>query len=444
VKTLNYIKDFLNCWLDRWRTFRDKNADVEHRVCSLLEFICMPVSMLTVLCIFLQCVIEKSGLYTFPAWWTNYAIRILASAAIGYLTNWVAIEMLFKPFDEDKWHPFSIMTLGWWRQGMVPRNKAKIAKTLGEEVKGKLLDPDTIAEELCQMIESVVKKPETQEKLCAQFQEIVRQNEKNIIDFIAPKIEQSIAEQFDKLVKPETVMEFWTSTIEPKLKAKETRELIANKITDGLKRRTPQVISMIRNEITTAIANYVSGIPLIGGQANNIANAIVSSINWQNWEQKLQDKLASEDTQEILREEILNLTNQFNEYIKSDEASDKVNSIIENLRLKLRSYLKSFIEDKLPEMAHGIFNNEELAKWLRESLLPKAVAFFKDYMQREGKDLIVQKLDIAHRVEDAVNKQDMEQFYNMINSVAAKHLGAIQVLGYALGAIIGALQTFLL
>lgn len=441
---MNYIRSIFNGWQDRWRTFRDRNADIEHRVCSLLEFICMPVSILTVLAIFLQFAIEKSGLYAFPTWWTNYAIRILASAAIGYLTNWVAIEMLFKPFDEDKWHPFSIMTLGWWRQGMVPRNKAKIARTLGEEVKEKLLEPDKIAEELCQMIESVVKRPETQERLCSQFQEIVRQNEKNIIDFIAPKIEQSIAEQFDKLIKPEMVMEFWKSTIEPKLNAKETRELIANKITSGLKRRTPQIMDMVKNEISTAIVNYVSGLPFFSSQATTIAAAIVSSINWQSWEQKLQNKLASEETQEILREEILNLTNRFNEYIMSNEASDKINSIVENLRLKLRSYLKSFLENKLPEMAHGIFDNEDLAKWLRESLLPKAVAFFKDYMQREGKDLIVQKLDIAHRVEEAVNKQDMEQFYNMINSVAAKHLGAIQVLGYVLGAVIGALQALML
>ncbi|MBQ7651415.1 MAG: DUF445 family protein, partial [Victivallales bacterium] len=406
------------------------------------------VSMLTVLVIFLQFAVEKSGLYAFPAWWTNYAIRILASAAIGYLTNWVAIEMLFKPFDEDKWHPFSIMTLGWWRQGMVPRNKAKIARTLGEEVKGKLLEPDKIAEELCQMIESVVKKPETQERLCAQFQEIARQNEKNIIDFIVPKIEQAIAEQFDNLIKPETVMEFWTSTIEPKLRDEETRKIVANKITDGLKRRTPQIMVMVKNEVRTAIVNGIRTIPLfsfLGSSANYIADHVVTNvIDWNDWEQKLKDKLASEDTQAILREEILNLTNRFNEYIKSDEASDKVNLIIENLHEKLRAYLKSFLENKLPEMAHGIFSNEDLAKWLRESLLPKAVAFFKDYMQREGKDLIVQKLDIAHRVEDAVNRQDMEQFYNMINSVAAKHLGAIQVLGYALGAIIGALQTLLL
>ncbi len=441
---MKYIRECYTGWLSRWGIARDRSADKGRRTCALLEFLCFPVSLLTILCIFIQFSVEKSGLYVFPAWWTTYAMRILSSAAIGYLTNWIAIEMLFKPFHEDKYHFFSFITFGWWRQGMVPKNKAKIAAKLGEEIKGKLLNPDTMAEELCQMIESVVSKPETQAKLCAQFQTIVRQNEQSIVDFVAPHIENSIAEQFDRLIKPETVMEFWTSTIEPKLKAPETRELIANKITDGLKRRSPQIIEMVRGEVRTAIVNYVRTIPFIGSQADSIAAAIVGSIDWKNWEDKLNSKLASDDTQNILRDELLNLLRQFNEYIHSEEAAEKVGAVIDNLRNKLRAYLKDYLNTQLPKFASSLFNNDKLEAWLRETLLPKAVVFFRDYMQREGKDLIVQKLDIAHRVEDAVNKQDIEQFYGMVNSVVAQHLGAIQVLGYALGAVVGALQALML
>ena len=444
---MKFIRECYTGWLSRWGIARDRGADKGRRVCALLEFLCFPVSLLTILCIFIQFAVEKSGLYVFPAWWTAYAMRILSSAAIGYLTNWIAIEMLFKPFHEEKWHPFSIITCGWWRQGMVPKNKAKIAAKLGEEIKGKLLNPDTMAEELCQMIESVVSKPETQAKLCAQFQTIVQQNEQSIVDFVAPHIESSIAEQFDRLVKPETVMEFWTSTIEPKLKAPETRELIANKITDGLKRRSPQIIEMLRGEVKTAIAAFVRekfGIITLLVSPEDVSAWSDKNIDWGHWNTKLNDKLASDETQTMLREEILNLVNQFNGYIHSEEAAEKVGAVIDNLRNKLRAYLKDYLNTQLPKFASSLFNNDKLEKWLRETLLPKAVVFFRDYMQREGKDLIVQKLDIAHRVEDAVNKQDMEQFYGMVNSVVAQHLGAIQVLGYALGAVVGALQALML
>ena len=43
------------------------------------------------------------------------------------------------------------------------------------------------------------------------------------------------------------------------------------------------------------------------------------------------------------------------------------------------------------------------------------------------------------RIRDAVAPMDMREFHDMINEVAAQHLGAIQVLGYVLGAVVGAL-----
>ena len=49
------------------------------------------------------------------------------------------------------------------------------------------------------------------------------------------------------------------------------------------------------------------------------------------------------------------------------------------------------------------------------------------------------KLDVQGRIRDAVAPMDMREFHDMINEVAAQHLGAIQVLGYVLGAVVGAL-----
>ena len=54
----------------------------------------------------------------------------------------------------------------------------------------------------------------------------------------------------------------------------------------------------------------------------------------------------------------------------------------------------------------------------------------------------MEKLDISRRIAEAVDKQDVKEFHSMINSIAAQHLGAIQVLGYFLGALVGAAQIF--
>ena len=41
-----------------------------------------------------------------------------------------------------------------------------------------------------------------------------------------------------------------------------------------------------------------------------------------------------------------------------------------------------------------------------------------------------------------MENQDVKEFHEMIDSIAARHLGAIQVLGYILGLVIGLLQLF--
>lgn len=64
----------------------------------------------------------------------------LIAGTIGYITNRLAIKMLFRPY-KAKWY-----TLGW--QGIVPRSRKKLASIIGETVAKKLLLPDDIAASL--------------------------------------------------------------------------------------------------------------------------------------------------------------------------------------------------------------------------------------------------------------------------------------------------------
>ncbi|MBQ3426973.1 MAG: DUF445 family protein [Clostridia bacterium] len=72
----------------------------------------------------------------------NYQIFIppIVGAAIGYITNDIAIKMLFRPR-----HPVYI---GKFRipltPGLIPREKSRIAKSIGSVVSEQLLDKDTI------------------------------------------------------------------------------------------------------------------------------------------------------------------------------------------------------------------------------------------------------------------------------------------------------------
>ena len=56
------------------------------------------------------------------------------------------------------------------------------------------------------------------------------------------------------------------------------------------------------------------------------------------------------------------------------------------------------------------------------------------------KDKVLAKLNLANRVAVAVRNQDVREFHAMINNLAAQHLVAVQVLGWALGFVVGLVQ----
>ncbi len=64
--------------------------------------------------------------------WTGYIITILLTTLTGWVTNWVAIKMLFHPRKPMK-------ILGFTIQGVFPKNQQKIAEKLGQIVGKELL-----------------------------------------------------------------------------------------------------------------------------------------------------------------------------------------------------------------------------------------------------------------------------------------------------------------
>ena len=71
-------------------------------------------------------------------------IPIIVGATIGYFTNWLAIKMLFRPHYEKKIFGIKLP----FTPGLIPKEKDRIAKSIGETVGVYLLSPDTIIDAL--------------------------------------------------------------------------------------------------------------------------------------------------------------------------------------------------------------------------------------------------------------------------------------------------------
>lgn len=114
---------------------------------------------------------------------------IFISTFIGYITNVVAVKMLF-------W-PRRPINLGFYVvQGVLPKRQAQIAESLGELVDQELLSMDDVLER--------INTPKTQEKLVEKASEVIRNRLGDLLPRIIPgRLIQIIIDSLDKIMRQE-------------------------------------------------------------------------------------------------------------------------------------------------------------------------------------------------------------------------------------------------
>ncbi len=416
----------------------DRALPVETRVFAVLECLFLPISLITLLAAVAFAVLGRFGHPTPPA--LARIFPILLSAAVGYLTNWIAIEMLFKPYHRTWRHPFAWMTGGYWRQGLVPKNKDAIAAVMGNQVATKLLQPEKLADDLCAMVGGILEDKAVAASVQEALRELVRAHDREIVACLAPGIEEALMAEIDRLVTAETIESFWDSQIEPRLLSEEARGEIASIVIGALDKRAPRLAEKARPIVVTAIRDWVAekgGLlgSLLSPLAEMLADAIVSM---RTIEKGLRDWLNDPATVPAMRDELLQFVGAARAYLKSPEAQGKAGAFVADVRAQFKAYIRTYLETHFARAVEGMLRSEQLGQWAA-SLLPGFRPELEGLIRAKGLPLIVAKLNIEGRIRTAVDGMDVEEFHGMVNEVAAQHLGAIQVLGYILGAIAGGL-----
>ncbi len=377
--------------------------------------------------------------YTIPGWLAGMT-TILLAALVGYGTNALAIAMLFKPYVKTRKHYISLLTLGLWQQGLVPAKKDEIAVELGEQIENRLLDPEQIANEFCQAVSDLIDNDHFLTQAESVLRGMLTQHEDTIVEHFYPLVTQTLYKALDDFTTPEQTSKFVGEVIVPLLQRDSTRQYIVDALTKFGRQRTSTITDMIRNEARTHIRNYLKKNPLTTFFADTITDPLVNSFPWQNIEWKIYDKLNSSEFQNILKEELLRFVEDFRSQLKTKEMQSRIGEFASAINNKLKTWLKDYLQKVLSSAVSSVIHSESLWSWIRESLLPSAKPAVEEWIRAHGKNLVIEKLRISQRVRQAVDRQDIKEFHDMVNSLAAQHLGAIQVLGYILGAIAGVVQ----
>jgi uncharacterized membrane protein YheB (UPF0754 family) len=105
----------------------------------------------------------------------NWLLSPVLGAVIAFSTNWIAIVMLFRPHTEKR-------IFGWripFTPGLVPREKAKLGRKLGEAIGKHLLTPEVLTQALADptqwsFVELIQTLPERYPEVDNQLAELTR------------------------------------------------------------------------------------------------------------------------------------------------------------------------------------------------------------------------------------------------------------------------------
>jgi uncharacterized membrane protein YheB (UPF0754 family) len=372
-----------------------------------------------------------------PDWSTRWFWPIALAAVVGYMTNYVAVQMLFLPYRRDDFHWLRVITLWFWRQGVVPARKPEIAEAAGEQFASQVLTPERIGKELVKVAEKVLDDPDIRHRIRMLLGPMIRRHLPSMVEKLTPEIMDLLTKAVKSGVKKEYVVQFVEEVLAPWLVTRETRERFVDLIINALRNEAPRIVQMLRQ----AVEQY-SDTSLLRRLAYRFSEWI-GLVDWQEVRHSLKQFLASPQARHQVYDMLGGLIVTVVEMVRSNpDLQNSVVSLTERMRDVFGEKVEEFLRTYLPEMGNRLADSPAFWNWLAHEALPEAKPYVTAWLEQEGGgQYVAEKFDISSRVRDAINELEIEDVHGMVNKVSGNELGAIQVLGFVLGGIAGCLMA---
>lgn len=321
---------------------------------------------------------------------TTYFVAPLLGGLIGYITNDIAIRMLFRPHKAKYLFGIHIP----FTPGIIPKEKGRIAEAIGgvisenlmnNEVLEKYLLSDEMIGKVRSAVEGFISTQQQNQESVARF--LGHYLSKDEIDSIAQNINQSITEQtYEKLAD---------SSVGDKV-AHIAIDHVAQKLTiDGAQ------------ELLSGIGGALGG--LKGMAAGLFGGNIVAKFLG----------MLREPAEHFLAKNINTMLRDNGEEIVSNMIGGEVDNFLNKPVCKL-------LEGHEEQLAQTVDTIESIYRSIITEHLPK----------------ILESIDISKIVRERINEMDVNETEKLIFQVMDKELKAIVWLGALLGLLMGCINCF--
>ena len=405
--------------MDAWKTW--------DRFFNRFSWIVLGLEVVYVVARLLIPVETAAGIDRYLGWF----MPILLAGAVGYITNWLALWYLFRPYEPH---------LGGRIQGIIPRQKREMAVSLGNMVGKKLLNPDALVEEMKGEVLAFVNDTRRMTQLRDWIQRYLVEHEAEIVEFVSPYVERQVLAVIDSLATDDTWSKIWNEGILPRIKSEGSRRFIVEKLVEALRENAGGIIEEVRGELRTFLRQKLNDKIPWGLGANAITDYVMENFaDYESMKAKLDGWLIRETTQTMLREKLLAYADQLTLWMKGEEGQKVMGGIIREMRVRGKRYIATYLRENVPVLIDRAFASDMLREKLEKGVLPK-VGVKVAQLIGENKQAILDKLRLEQRVTEAVDGMSVATFHQTLDEFMSENLCAVQVLGFVLGAIVGSLQ----
>ena len=322
---------------------------------------------------------------------TSYIIAPLVGGIIGYVTNDIAIRMLFRPHTAKH-------IMGWrvpFTPGIIPKEKGRIAEAVGTAISDNLMSQDVLEKYLLS---------------------------DNMVGKVRGSIEDFIATQKANSETVAQFLEHYLSHAELMTLADSAKEGLTRQMHDKLS--NPELGRQVAKAAMTYIAEKMNAkgaediLSEIGGLVGGLGMAAKLLFTGNVINKFL----------ELLREPVERfLAKNVNEILQKNGDSIITNLVESETDKFLAKPMKNLLAGQDAKLADAVNTMVSIYKTIIIEHLPK----------------ILESIDISAIVRERINEMDMDETEKLILQVMNKELRAIVWLGALLGTLMGCVNIFL-